>query len=114
MAIPPADLGDHDAKLPILEAEVEPIAIGDGPQQMPESSGEQPSPSEMHEVEALFEANRHAACRVEQVLITVRPAGSVAMHEHSDLDVFPPRADLASPCPNCLPRNQQAKLALCP
>ena len=26
----------------------------------------------MHEVEALFEANRDAACRVEQVLITVR------------------------------------------
>ncbi len=74
MAIPPADLGDHDAKLPVIEAEIEPLPDGPSAEYMPEGSGPLHSESEMHEVETLFESNRHTACRVEQVLITVRSA----------------------------------------
>ena len=91
MAIPPADLGDHDAKLPVLEAEIEPLLDGqDGDEHMPESSGRQHSESDMHEVESLFEANRHAACRVEQVLIAVSSAKcSAPPSESSQIDSMP-------------------------
>ena len=81
MAVPPANLGDHDAKLPVIEAEVEPVAHAEGALQIREGDGQQPAASEMHEVEALFEANRHAPCRVEQVLITVRSAKR-SLHGH--------------------------------
>ena len=76
MAVPPADLGDSDTKLPVLQidAEIDPQNSGDGSQQIPESMGQR-SASEMHEVEALFVANRNAPCRVEQVLITVSISG---------------------------------------
>ena len=72
MAVPAADLGESDSKLPVLQidAELDPQTSGDGSQQIPESMGQR-SASEMHEVESLFEANRNAPCRVEQVLITV-------------------------------------------
>jgi hypothetical protein len=76
MAVPPADLGESDSKLPVLQidAEIDPQSSGDGSQHIPETMGQR-SASEMHEVKALFAANRFAPCRVEQVLITVSNSG---------------------------------------
>ena len=36
MAIPPADFGDHNAKLPVLEAEIEPTVDDQSAGGMPE------------------------------------------------------------------------------